>query len=192
MKRYIYSKILQPVLVDIDAAFTAELKYPEDIAAATYKDKYNVPDGPLLPADKNAVVSSQAFTDFRAFVEAVYSMINDQYDLHIYYENDSIYRSFYYAALAKNNDGSLILRFRSIFRISTHEPEPSPESDKHKKEERAAARAATGKVANKDLPRVLPVHIIVNEQEFDSYLEAIEEADNRIAKAVEIMERTKR
>ena len=189
MKRYVYAKE-DNVDLNIDVVFDVSLNYADGVAAATYKG-FNVPDGPLMPSEKDAVIDSQAYADYESFIESVKSIITDYYGLKIYYENISPYGSFYYGALATNSDNSFILKFRVIFRISTHNAHRSDESQRHKKDEEAAVKKFTSISQNKRLPRVISKSIIVNDKEFESYFHAIEAVDTIIEDAVEVMERSK-
>ena len=187
MKRYIHSE-REPDLI-IEAIFEARFNNDDDsIAAATYKG-INVPDGPLPPAEKKIAKNSPAYVNFESFVEGVLGLIEDTYELTIYYESGSPYGSFYYGALATNSDGSFILKFTASFRISTHEARRTKQSQMHKKEERDALKELTNTVSNNKLPRVIPVSIVVNDKFYKSYIDAIVDADTLIENAVNKMKK---
>ena len=179
--------VANPDLI-INAIFEAIFSKEHEIAAATYKG-LEIPEGSLMPSEKDAVIDSQTYANYASFVEAIVSLIEDTYGLTIYYENGSPYDSFYYGALATNSDGSFILKFTSSFRISNHEAHRSKESQDHKKEEREALKNIINVRDNNKLPRVLPVSIIVNDKTYDCYLDAIVDADRLIEHAVSIMNR---
>ena len=189
MKRYIHAKENKPNLI-IDVVFDSEFD-DDRIAAATYKG-FHVLEGSLMPSEKDAVIDSQVYADYESFIESVKSIITDYYGLKIYYENISSYGSFYYGALASNSDGSFILKFRVVFRISTHSARRTSDTQQHKKDEEEAVKKAGNISQNKRLPRIISKSIIVNNVEFQSYFQAIEAVDNMIADAVEVMTRIKK
>lgn len=187
MKRMVISNSSDKVTQKIEVIFEVELNHVEDqVAAATYKGFY-VPEGELLPAEKDAIINSQMYADYEGFIESVEDLLTDYYELKIYYKNDSPDNSFYYGVLAKNSDATLILDFSATFRISNHRGHRTDEQTKHKKEQKAKLR----ELSNGKKVQIIYKPIIVNQKTFDSYFEAFEAVDSIIAEAVEIMERRK-
>ena len=168
---YVISDIHVDAIMNIEVIFDSELQDDSgsEVAAATYKE-YKIPEGDLPPADKKVVMSSQAREDYISFIQAVRSLLND-YNLHIYYDNESEYNSFYGGVLAKDDQGNNLLKLRTRFCVSTHPYERTPASQKAKKnEEKAAKKVSKGKTVH-----LLPIRVVVNNEstQFDSYLEAI-------------------
>ena len=183
MKRYVKSTtIITPLVISV--IFDIELvDDTSTIAAVSYKG-HIIPEGELPPADKNAIVNSQIWSDYQSFIEAVEDIIED-YDLDVYYKNNSDYSSFYWSALAKDSSGKDILDFTVRMRVSTHPAHKTKQSQENKK----AEKAELAKIAGKKRVAPLPIIVVVNDEseEFMSYLDAIAYLDMAIAHAVEIM-----
>ena len=154
------------------------------IAAASYKG-FNVPDGKLLPVEKDAIVDSQALEDYHAFIDSIEDLIQDYYQLHVFYKNDSPDNSFYFGMLAKDSEGNLLLDFDFTLRVSTHPAHRTEQSQKHKKEK----DAELAKVTNGKRTKPLRKYILVNDKEYDNYSEAYLAVDEMIASQVDIMRR---
>lgn len=186
MKRVIRSGSNNGV-IKVEVVFDIELALDSssEIAAATYKG-IEVPEGDLPPADKNAIWNSQIYQNYNSFIEAVEDIL-ESYDLDIYYKNKSEYESFYWSALAKDNEGNDLFDFTVRLRVSTHAAHRSKKSQENKKEEKAELK----KLSNKKRVSPLPISVVINDQseEFDSYLDAIEYVDEMVSNAVEIMKR---
>lgn len=189
MKRYIKS--------DLDAQISCkfnivcEIEFPEgielidrSIAASTYKG-FDIPEGPLLPADKDAAIDTQALDDYHSFVESVEGLLTQYYGLELYYKNDSEYNSFYYGMLAKNADGSILFDFDFTLRVSTHPAKRSKESQKAKKEQEAQLKQIT----NGDLTRPLRLSVVVNDKRFKDYMSAYLFIDKQVQSKIAIMKR---
>lgn len=188
MKRYMKdAEGAEKVKLEINVVY--EIEFPPDtkVAAATHKG-FSVPEGELLPSEKDALINSQAWDDYCSFIESVEDLMTDYYDLTIYYRNESEDYSFYWGALAKNEDGSLIVDFSLKLRVSNHEPRRSRESQHNKKEQQAKLMELThGKK-----PQPVTKQITVNRDRFQDYLDAYLKVDEMIGRAVEIMTRNKK
>lgn len=173
--------------VKIDVIFNVELVYQEgndEIAAATYRG-IEIPEGELLPAEKDAIVHSQAYRDYHSFIDSVEELLMDYYELEVYYKNESDYNSFYYGLLAKDNDNSLLFDFTLHLRVSTHEAHRTQESQRNKKKEKQALnQLSKGKKV-----RVISSNVIVNRDEFSSYIYAIGQVDDIVKDAIDVMTR---
>ena len=187
MKRVIQCNIDDNITRKIEVIFEIELDYIEkEIAAANYKG-FEIPEGELLPAEKDAIINTQAYADYEAFIESVEDLLTDYYDLHVYYKNNSPDNSFYYGVLAKNSDATLILDFSATFRISNHKGHRTDQQTKNKKEQKAKLK----ELANGKKLQIIYKPIIVNQETFESYFEAFEAVDSIVSDAVQIMERRK-
>ncbi len=184
MKRYIRSNSDENIK-HINIEVEIEIPHPEgQVAAATYKG-FNVPEGKLLPAEKDAIFDSQALEDYRAFIDSIEDLITDYYELNVFYKNNSPDNSFYFGMLAKDNNGNLLLDFDFTLRISTHPAHRTDQSQKHKKEKDAALAELTKGKKTKPLRK----YILVNDKQYDDYIEAYLAVDKMIESQVEIMKR---
>jgi len=185
MKKYVHAD--KPVTCQIDVVFEVELCYaPTDkqVAASSYKG-FHVPDGELLPEEKDAIITSQAYADWLAFNESVEDLITDYYELDIVYKNQSPDNSFYFGVMARNSDNSFILKFSATFRIANHAAHRSKSSQFNKKAQKdAIANLIDGKKL-----QVIYKPIIVNQNTFSSYYEAFAHVSDEIEKASKVLKR---
>lgn len=187
MKRYLKASSSESTTHRIEVVFEVGYKDAESVAAATYRG-YNVPEGPLLPAEKDAIIDSQVYQDYQDFIESVEDLCTDYYDLEIYYKNKSQDNSFYWGMLAKNSDESLILDFDFTLRVSNHDSHRSEQSQKHKAEKKAKlAEIAKGKKT-----RPITRSIVVNQDKFSSWMEAYEAICDLVEGVVATMTRRKK
>lgn len=188
MKRYIRSTTEENIL-KIEVVFNVDISTitDENIAAATYKG-HEIPEGELPPADKKAVMNSQVYRDYKAFIKAVEEIVSD-YDLFIYYKNQSKYNSFYWSGLAKDADGEPLIDYTMRLRVSTHDAERTKQSQKRKKDEKKELM----KISKGKRVTPMPIDAVINNKstQFDSYLDAIAWIDEHIEHAVEVMTRRK-
>lgn len=122
-----------------------------------------------------------------AFVETLEDVMTDYFGLELYYKNDSPYNSFYYGALAVNDEGDYILDCEATIRISTHDPHRTSESEKEKAKQKAKLNEIVkGK-------RLQPVrkNIVINDKEFSNYEDAYEFAFSQIERAASVLNRKK-
>lgn len=159
----------------------------EPVAAATYKGFY-IPEGPLLPEEKGAIIGTQALEDYHAFIESVEDLFTEYYGLEIYYKNDSPSHSYYFGLLAKNSDGSIILDFDFTLRVSNHPAHRSKQSQHFKKERQAALKELSGQKK----PQPVTRYIIVNNNTFSNYMDAYFKVDEEIKEVVDKMVRNRR
>lgn len=184
-------KLIKPEQVNLkfDIEYVVEVIFPdseEQLVASTYKG-FNIPDGELLPSEKDAITSSQALADYYSFIECIEDLMTDNYDLEIYYKNASPYNSFYFGAVAKNSDGTLIFDFDLTLRVSNHNPHRTQQSQQYKKEKKAALK----RIARTKKPTAITRSVIVNNDYYSDYLEAFVDIDEIIKRSVEILERKK-
>lgn len=186
MKQYVVDPIEFPIDFNIEVVL-----FPKNrtgiipVAAAEYKG-YQIPDGPLMPADKNAKISQQQIIDYETFIEDIEDMLKEHHDLKLVYQNKSEDYSNYYSFLALNDKGEPVFRFRLRLRVSTHDPHRTKEQQKEEvKEEQAVARYLNGKK-----PQKMTKIIIVNdESEYTDYLDAFVSICDVVDHAVEVMRR---
>lgn len=188
MKTYIKSAEVTTIPVhfdiEVDIYYFEEASQDSQITASEYKG-FQIPEGPLLSGIPGAVLDSKALDDYRSFIDSVTGIIKDYYKLHIYYKNMSQYNSCYFGILAKNKKGDIILDFDFTLRISNHDPHRSKESQKFKKERKAALK----KITKGKATRPITGSIKVNAERYDSYADAIIDIDETIEGAVKVMKR---
>lgn len=157
-----------------------------NVAAATYRG-YEIPDGPLMPADKNIQVSEQQIIDYETFIEDVEDMLKERHELKLIYENKSKDYSNYYTFLAVDENGNPYFRFRLRLRVSTHDPRrSSAQKAEIAKEEQAVEEYLKGKKKPNKMTKIIVVN---DESEYDSYLDAFVDICNIVDKAIEKMRR---
>lgn len=183
MKKYIKSKLPTKIEIDIEAVVEFNAK-DQDVAASTYKDLY-VPEGELLPGEKDAIINSQAWADYCSFIESVEDLMTDYYDLHIYYKNESEDYSFYWGLLAKNDTEDILIDFNLKLRVSNHPAHRSKESQHRKAEQEAQLQKITEGKKSKPMTQI----VVVNNKTFKSYMDAFMEVDRILERAVGIMKR---
>lgn len=183
MKRYIKeNNNLFRLRVVVEVEFLSEA---ESVAASYDSERFN--NSELPPAAKDALIDSQVLADYHAFVETLEDVMTDYFGLELYYKNDSPYNSFYYGALAVNDEGDYILDCEATIRISTHDPHRTSESEKEKAKQKAKLNEiAKGK-------RLQPVrkNIVINDKEFSNYEDAYEFAFSQIERAASVLNRKK-
>lgn len=183
MKRYIRENIdILKLQVIVEVEFSEDSK---SIAASYDSERFK--DSELPPAAKDALIDSQVLADYHAFVETLEDLITDYFGLQIYYKNDSPYNSFYFGVLAVDDEGNYILDCEAAIRISTHDTHRTPESEKHKVDQKNELKKLTkGK-------RLQPVrrNIIINDHEFENYDEAYEFAFSQLESAASKLNRKK-
>ena len=87
--------------------------------------------------------------------------------------------------LVKNDTGEIILDFDFTLRVSNHDPHRSQQSQKHKKER----KAALNKIAKGKKTKPITHSIVVNSEVYDSYMHAYTDIDGIIEDAVAVMKR---
>lgn len=183
MKRYVKENSeLFDLKVIVEIGFVSEA---EPVAASYYPEKFR--DSELPPAAKDALIDSQVLADYHAFVETLEDVMTDYFGLELYYKNDSPYNSFYYGALAVNNEGDYILDCEATIRISTHDPHRTPESEREKAKQKAKLKEITNGA------RLQPVrkNIVINDNEFSNYDDAYEFAFSQVERAATVLNRKK-
>ena len=181
---------MKKVITSIDAAkleFDIEIlldiyPYNDLIAASEYKG-YNFPDGELPPAKEGVKWSEQITEDYNAFLDTLELMLTEYYKFEVYYEKLSKDHSKYLGMVAKDSDGNLILKFNLNLRVSNHKAHRNEKSQFNKKE----AKKALAKLTNGKRLRPTLLYVKVNDEEFDSYDEAVEYIDSQIERKLEFM-----
>lgn len=174
MKKYIKSSI-QTQIKEIDVVIQAYQDF--EILSASYKGLY-IPDGEVIPGDKDAIISEQLLADYEDFVESVEDLLIDNYGLELTYFDNSENNSYYYNFLAKDASGSIVLKFRLRLRISNHKAHRTKEQQKHKKEEVKSPELLKFTHGKSLIPYAKT--IIVNNKTYNSYLDAIEDIDDQV------------
>ena len=154
------------VTFDIEVIIELGSGTENTVAAATYNGFY-IPEGELLPAEKDAVIDSQAYVDYEDFIESVEDLITDYFELHIYYKNKSKDFSRYFGMVVKDDEGNVVANFNFNLRISNHDPHRSKRSQQHKKE----SNEALAKITKKKLQPITK-SITINREKFVDYTEA--------------------
>lgn len=188
MKLYIKSSSYD--IQTISVIVNLQLDYSDDVAAATYHKgdgDFAIPDGPLLPRDKEIKIdpNSQILEDYKSFITSVRGLLENYYELNVYYKNHSDDNSYYFGMLAKDDQGNNILDFDATLRLSNHPAHRTPESENNKKKQKELLLEET----HGQKTRPLFTSILVNDEEFDNYLDAYQKVDEWIDHAVKIMKR---
>ena len=148
-----------------------------EILSANYKGLY-IPEGELIPGEKDVVISEQLLADYEDFVDSVEDLLIDNYGLELTYFDTSENNSYYYNFLAKDNSGKAILKFRLRLRISNHKAHRTKEQQQHKKEETKSPELLKFTHGKSLIPYAKT--IIVNNTSYNSYLDAIEDIDEQV------------
>lgn len=157
-----------------------------NVAASTYRG-YEIPDGPLMPADKKIKVSEQQIIDYETFIEDVEDMLKDHHELKLIYENKSKDYSNYYTFLAVDENDNPYFRFRLRLRVSTHDPRrSSAQKAEIAKEEKAVEEYLKGKKKPDKMTKII---VINDDSEYDSYLDAFVDICDKVDIAIEKMRR---
>ena len=159
----------------------------QGVAASTYRGR-NIPDGPLMPADKNIKVSEQQIIDYETFIQDIEDMLQEHHELKLVYQNKSEDYSNYYSFLAMDNKGNTLFRFRLRLRVSTHDPRrSSAQKAQIAEEEKAVNEYLKGKKKKPD--KMTKIIVVNDETEYDSYLDAFVDICDIVDIAVEKMRR---
>lgn len=175
-----------PVEFNIDVV----LSYIDDIddisiAASTHRG-YELPDGPLMPPNKDDAVTEQQIIDYETFLQDVIDFLEDNCELQVIYKNKSPDRSLYRTFLAKDDKGNLLFKFKTRLRVSTHDPHRTEQQQANKKaEEKSTAHYFEGKKK----PRKMTKIITVNSEKYISYFEAFADICDTIDNCLEVMKR---
>lgn len=156
------------------------------IAASTYRG-YDLPDGALMPADKNIKISEQQIIDYETFIADVEDMLKNKHELKLIYQNKSADYSNYYTFLAVDNMGNPYFRFRLRLRVSTHDPRrSSAQKLEIAKEEKAVQEYLKGRKKPDKMTKIIVVN---DESEYDNYLDAFVDICDIVDTAIEKMQR---
>lgn len=188
MKRYILGAINSPVDFNIEVIlFPKDYSGTMPVAAAEYKG-YKIPDGELMPADKNIKISQQQIIDYETFISDIEDMLKEHHELKLVYKNKSKNYSNYYSFLALDANGNLLFRFRLRLRVSTHDPRrSSAQKAEIADEEKAVSEYLKGRKKKPD--KMTKVIIVNDESEYDNYLEAFVDICDIVDDAIEKMQR---
>mgnify|MGYP007070061986 CR=1 FL=1 len=79
MKRYIKSSVNTDclkfnIIFDIELPYTTDDLSNRKIAASNYKG-FDIPDGPLIPSEKDALIDTQILADYHSFVESISALL---------------------------------------------------------------------------------------------------------------------
>ena len=158
--------------------------YGDLIAAAEYKG-YIISCRRQFTIRKYVEWSEQITADYNAFLETLEDLLTDYYELHVYYHNLSKDHSKYLGMLAQDDEGKLILKFNFIFRVSNHDPHKSKESQYNKKK----AKQELAKITKGKKLRPTNLCVIVNNEEFDSYDDAVAYIDHNVEYKLKFMQK---
>lgn len=188
MKQYVVDLIEFPIDFNIEVVL-----FPKNrtgiipVAASEYKG-YQIPDGPLMPADKNAKISQQQIIDYETFIEDIEDMLKEHHDLKLVYQNKSEDYSNYYSFLALDDAGNLLFRFRLRLRVSTHDPRrSSAQKAQIAEEEKAVSEYLKGRKKKPD--KMTKIIVVNDESEYDSYFDAFVDICDIVDDAIEKMRR---
>lgn len=186
MKILVTDANVTPVEFNIDVI----LSYIDDIGglpvtASTYRG-YKIPDGDLMPPNKEDPVTQQQIIDYETFLQDVIDFLEDNCELKVIYKNKSPDRSLYRTFLAKDDKGNLLFKFKTGIRVSAHDPHRTKQQSANKKaEEKATAKYFAGKRK----PRKMTKIITVNSEKYTSYFEAFADICDTVDNCLEVMKR---
>lgn len=187
MKKLIYTSEITFIPIYFDIVIDFLVAQSEAVVASEYKGFW-VTDAPVIQNLPKELIDSQAFQDFEDFMESVTKLITDYYKLHIYYKNASPDHSHYFGLFAKDDQNRIILDFDFTFRIANHKAHRTPESEYNKKEQENALNVVTKGNPTKPMTKT----IIVNNEEFDKYLDAYIAIDETIEDHVKKMKKNEK
>lgn len=184
MKKYIHTNDdITKIQIVVEVEF---LNTSESVAASYSSERFK--NSELPPAEKDALMNSQVFADYAAFVETIEDLITDYFGLNIYYKNDNaIYNSFYFGVLAVDDNENYILDCEAVIRISTHYQHKTPASEEAKAKQKAKLKEVTNGA------RLQPVrkNILINDKSFSNYDDAYEFIFPIIERVATVLNRTK-
>ena len=168
--------------------FDIEVLIDQDtsILSSMYKG-IQIPDGEVIPGQKDAIISEQVLADYDSFVESIEDLLIDVYNLELTYYDNSENNSNYYNFLAKDKSGIVKIKIRLRLRISNHKAHRSEMSQKHKSEELNSPELI--KYTNKRSTIPYAKNVIVNDESYNSYLDAVIDIDEKIQHWVDVMTR---
>ena len=163
MKRLIYAN-------------TSELMLNIDIGFIQYDDADPIAASQIVPVlDENNQINGQALADYQSFVQNVWEILS-YYDFEMLkastsksFPNTSEYRWIAHHTQIDANDASLIIQLRLSNHFQNFNPEFAKELSK-----RTNAEAQSLKIpSTKKKQRYKEYEVVVNEETFDSYDEAL-------------------
>ena len=175
MKKYVRASKLEDRIGKFDVVI--QVFQDLEILSATYKGLY-IPEGEVIPGDKNAIISEQVLADYDDFIESIEDLLIDNYNLELTYFNDSDDHSYYYNFLAKDGSGEVILKFRLRLRISNHKAHRNKAQQSHKKDELNSPELLKFTHGKSLIPYAK--QIMINNKIYDSYMDAIEDIDDQV------------
>lgn len=186
MKILVNQPITYPVEFEIDVVLSyIDTSEEMSVAASTYRG-YTLPDGPLMPPNKQDPVTKQQIIDYETFLQDVIDFLEDNCNLKVIYKNKSPDKSLYRTFLAKDSKGNLLFKFKTRLRVSAHNPHRTKQQQANvKNEERATAHYFEGKKK----PRKMTKIITVNSETYSSYFEAFADICDTVDNCLEVMNR---
>lgn len=193
MKKYVKQMpVVEPVEFTIDVIyFPTGVDTVEFPVVASKYEGYSIPDGSLMPGNKDAEISEQEKADYNAFIETVEDLLTDHCDLEIVYQDQPTEYSHYYSFFAKDGD-KVLFKFRVRLRLSNQGPHRTNAQQANKaKEKKQVQQWLDGRpdYDGKVSPTPLTYVIIINDQntKFHDYTEAFMYIYNEVERWIKIM-----
>ena len=165
MEKYIkeFPIIINVEIIEYLPQFIYNYIINDGISASYDLSNLNLPNGEVISKHMNRI-TDEMVTDFEDFMEAVEIFCEENCELFGVYRNISDDHSHYYNYLATDGNDNIIVDFKLILRISNH---------------RASRTENDSEVLNDNLTvdeikklKTIPKDFIVNDEKFNSYVEA--------------------
>ena len=186
MKLYVKAETYEPMVFNVEVEIASPL--PVDCSALNLHGiDLNVPDGDVISPERH-LINSQAIADYEAFVENLEILLEDYYELELYYKNASENNSWYMSFLAKDAGGKVLAKFNVRLRISNHPARRTAQQKKQKKEEKQQLMRYKG-LTQSQLNKIRPFtkSIVVNSETYADYDEATMAIDEAMMKWIETL-----
>lgn len=176
-----------PLDFDITASiFIDSAIFP--IAGSTVDtSQFSIPSRPVISKFEKEI-GLQAIVDYDDFIENITNFIEDYLELELIHTNASKKRSRYFSFIARDEDGTIYLRFRLRLRISNHNAHSTKQQKLQKKHETEQILKEE-KLTEYDLRKMqkLTKSIIVNNETYSSYTDAFIDISEQAEEWVEKM-----
>ena len=192
MKKYIkeFPVIINADIVEYPPSFYFE--YEDNISASYDLSKFNIPDGEVISKYANQI-TDEMVSDFEDFMEAVELFCEENCELFGTYKNVSDDHSHYYNYLVTDGNNNIIIDFKLKLRITNHTAKRNKKQKYNKKSENDS-KVLNNNLSLDEISRLKPIPktFIVNNEKFNSYVEAADYVFRIIEETVEKMKKNEK